>query len=957
MAPASTSFQPPSRQEAVQSMSVVDAQKTRTSKGKVIVMMGAPASGKGTQCKKLTEKLGLVHLSTGDMFRDIVKRGTELGSSAKSFLEQGNYVPDEIVMKLVRDRISDADVQEKGCLLDGFPRTAEQAKELLRQVKVDGVFFLDAPEETLIARAADRRMDPETGAIYHLKYVPPPADVVPRLVRRDRDDEDSFRQRIRVFKDSSKQVLPQFSGSVCEIDATREPDKVLESILTALRDLPTTPTDAMDVDSVNKAEDDEDEWSDDDMCTQEQESIALVIEPCEDLSNSTSEAKVMISAQIPEAPVRTPADICCVIDVSGSMGSAATYETDDGKVQDDGLSVLDIVKHATKTVLKALQDGDRLAIVAFNDKAATVLPLTPMNACGHEKALEALDTLYPNNQTNIWAGILAALDALRAGNADTTMADRQRAILLLTDGQPNIVPPRGHVTELRDYMDTHPSFTCQINTFGFGYNLNSELLLDLAKEGNGTYAFIPDAVIVGTTFVNSVANVLSTLSQSATLNLMPRGGAEITGQVLGGFSQLDESWGKAVSLGPLQFGQSREIVVPMRLPSSGTDAYLEVVLTYPRTNGSTGRVCANASSRKASKSAVVALCRADVVGTGYTAILDASKNEGERASEDVAKMCARLAEVSLQFENDPDSRLVAIKADADGRMSKALNGSARFNRWGKHYLRALMRSHQLQICTNFMDPGLQVYGGTLFQALRAKGDQIFLSLPPPTPQKKSTVRRSTTTATTPSNTNNAPNMTTYYAGAGGGCFAPSSLVRRVEDSGDEMPVQMQDVRAGDTLRVADGGIARVVCLAKIRRGCEKMMADLPGGLRITPGHPIFVDGEWRLPKDVEHVVLSPCAEGLVYNLLLDRCHVLEVDGVKSSTWAHGLEGAVIGHPFFGTQRVVDALSAMRGWDAGFVQIQATLRDIGGTVVGFADQDLEVQKRGRDATSAFISSSL
>merc|ERR1719203_2195094 len=157
------------------------------------------------------------------------------------------------------------------------------------------------------------------------------------------------------------------------------------------------------------------------------------------------------------------------------------------------------------------------------------------------------------------------MDSLRTGG-DAGRPERQQAIMLLTDGQPNHVPPRGHLPELRDYKDSHPGFNFQLNTFGFGYNLDSELLLDLANEGQGTFAFIPDAVIVGTTFVNCVANVLSTVSLSSTLSLMPRGGAELAGPVLGGFEEFKESWGSGVHLGPLQYGQSRELVVPVRLP-------------------------------------------------------------------------------------------------------------------------------------------------------------------------------------------------------------------------------------------------------------------------------------------------------------------------------------------------------------------------------------------------------
>jgi len=214
-----------------------EARQTPLGQGRVIIVAGAPASGKGTQCKRLAEAHGFVHLSTGDVFRDIAARGTELGVRAKEYMDKGCFVPDEMVLSLVRERLSQPDVREHGCLLDGFPRTADQADALLAQVKVDAVLLLQAPEKVLIRRAADRRIDPETGDIYHLKYVLPPPEIADRLVRRERDDEHSFRQRLEVFRGQNRRVLPWFSGLVHKIDATLEPDDVFQNLSRTLHGL------------------------------------------------------------------------------------------------------------------------------------------------------------------------------------------------------------------------------------------------------------------------------------------------------------------------------------------------------------------------------------------------------------------------------------------------------------------------------------------------------------------------------------------------------------------------------------------------------------------------------------------------------------------------------------------------------------------------------------------------
>lgn len=153
--------------------------------------------------------------------------------------------------------------------------------------------------------------------------------------------------------------------------------------------------------------------------------------------------------------------------------------------------------------------------------------------------------------------------------------------MLLTDGIPQINPERGYLTELRDYKDTFPNFNFQINTFGFGYSLLSDLLVDIAQECNGTFSFIPDGLIVGTNFVSVLSNVLSTYSQATTLRLIPQGGAQFSGPVLGELNESEESWGRFIQLGPLQFGQAREICIPMKVPA-GAAPYLEAVVSFNR---------------------------------------------------------------------------------------------------------------------------------------------------------------------------------------------------------------------------------------------------------------------------------------------------------------------------------------------------------------------------------------
>jgi hypothetical protein len=624
-------------------------------------------------------------------------------------------------------------------------------------------------------------------------------------------------------------------------------------------------------------------------------------------------SSVMVRVDVPEKLDRDPVDVCCIVDISGSMSDMAEYDDDSGVKTNDGLSILDIVKHAVLTVAHTIGSHDRLCIVAFDDTAEMVLPLTEMTSGGLDKVNTTLQKLHPRGSTNIWAGVKSAMDELGAHNH---VLPRGKVAMLLTDGQPNVLPPRGHIPELQSYMDKHPGFTFQLNTFGFGYNLDSQLLLDFAVEADGTFAFIPDGLIVGTTFVNSIANVLATTVQNAKLHLMPVGGAQLVGPVGGNYKLTNQSWGPVVSLGPLQGGQSRDIVVPMQIPA-GSAPYLEVVLEYLESNGTKVKRTHLGSDRAYSHHAVVASMRCKAVDVAFDAMKQTTVNGVEDAQRNMSELSKTINNQLDAADEDSDGfeLLQAIKYDVEGRMSKALRGKSRFDRWGKHYLRALMRAHQLELCTNFMDPGLQLYGGELFKTLRTNGDKVFVALPPPV-----------------HTANTVSSMSSYYQGGGGGCFGPSSTVILASANGTSKQIKVSEVKKGDRLHVSGGGTAVVECVAQIARLLDKPLVQLPNGPSITPGHPVRMSGVWHRPRDLAPDALIP-HDGAVYNFVLDQNHVVLVDGVECVTWGHGQSGHIVAHPFFGTDSIVNQLQSSVGWQQGYVVVDGFFHDSEGKAIG------------------------
>ncbi|PIA28947.1 hypothetical protein AQUCO_06400014v1 [Aquilegia coerulea] len=201
-----------------------------------VMISGAPASGKGTQCELIVKKFGLVHISTGDLLRAEVSSGTEIGNKAKEYMDSGSLVPDEIVTAMVTTRISGEDAKEKGWLLDGYPRSLEQAESLERiNLRPDIYIVLDVPDEILIDRCIGRRLDPVTGKIYHLKNLPPETEEIrARLITRSDDTKEKVKSRLETFKNNAEAISSTYMDILKKIDGSRPKEVVFEEIVSFL---------------------------------------------------------------------------------------------------------------------------------------------------------------------------------------------------------------------------------------------------------------------------------------------------------------------------------------------------------------------------------------------------------------------------------------------------------------------------------------------------------------------------------------------------------------------------------------------------------------------------------------------------------------------------------------------------------------------------------------------------
>ena len=206
-----------------------------------LVMLGAPGAGKGTQAKKIADKYGIPHISTGDIFRANIKNGTELGKKAKEYMDKGALVPDELVVDLVADRVKQADC-EKGYVLDGFPRTIPQAESLdavLKTMgqKIDYAVNVEVPDENIVSRMSGRRACVGCGATYHIAHAPSKTEGIcdrcgEALILRDDDKAETVKTRLSVYHEQTQPLIEYYGRQGClkDVDGTVDMEEVFAAI-------------------------------------------------------------------------------------------------------------------------------------------------------------------------------------------------------------------------------------------------------------------------------------------------------------------------------------------------------------------------------------------------------------------------------------------------------------------------------------------------------------------------------------------------------------------------------------------------------------------------------------------------------------------------------------------------------------------------------------------------------
>jgi Mg-chelatase subunit ChlD len=589
--------------------------------------------------------------------------------------------------------------------------------------------------------------------------------------------------------------------------------------------------------------------------------------------------------------------LIAVLDVSGSMDSSAS---NNHQAEGAQFSRLDLVKHSMSTLAALLNSEydttpSSMGIVSFSSTAKLVMPITKMDTVGLTNANTSIKGLLSSGSTNIWDGLRIAL--LQAEQAIQHNPNANIQILLLTDGEPSsdLLPPLGIKNTLRRKMDALKG-RVTISTFGFGYNLDAELLESICVLGNGTYGFIPDCSMVGTVFINWAAKALLTLSHHISIE-MPGDTKHTVGDIILGRSQTIVLPYMDLSSVKITYDNGQEDIIPVattdnQLESTKNAVYLNKLLIEMED-----------------------IKKAQVSGHIITERIMMLKNE----IDDLTDATEFMKDISCDILSDNDN---------EGQIMKASSCNKWWISWGRNHCLSYFHALKLQQCVNFKDKALQHFASDAFKALQEKGIDIFSSLPAPTPS----VPNYGTGYYSVSNGGYAPNPTVpvsmfsngtdpnvrsininmgSYVNNSGGCFTGDCMVKMSDGS----EKRVDELKKGDT--VQNGHKVLAVLVTPVNKEVE--MVVFTKGLKITPWHPMIIkdDDQWAFPIELRNT--TAIFVDNYYNLVLETGHIIELNTHQVVTLGHGFtSNSVIKHPYFGTQAVIDDLKMHPDWESGFL---------------------------------------
>ena len=608
-------------------------------------------------------------------------------------------------------------------------------------------------------------------------------------------------------------------------------------------------------------------------------------------------------------------DIVLVIDHSGSMHSQVEAKDRNGQNMENGLSIQDIVNHSAKTVVQTLDQHSRICIIKFDNAIDIVTPLMYASETNKVQIMTSIDSIKPGGQTNIWGAIEKALQILDSREDKS----RNSAILMLTDGIPNISPAQGEVETLKKLRKTK-NFTNPIYTFGFGYNLQPTLLYNLAKYSNGGNAHIPDGNMIATVFCNFIATILCSVVMNLQLHITPKqnNSSSFNNLLVGDFAyNYDPINQKYIyDIGTVQYQQERNIVLNFEDKLDFTYYYTYTIggKLYTSTQHSVNAdSIAHYVNNPALNSHIYRATSVEYIRK----MINANRINNLLSTQASYDELVKLLEENRDAHSQAfvDGLLKNIKGDFAniGQVKLAIDQKY-FRHWGEFYLDQLSRSLNQQIKPNFKDEGC-MFGGEVFEALVDKSSDIFNSLEPPKPslvvhnhaQQNSGNVFYRGLSSLPS----APISMASYNDPHGGCIDSYCKIAMFDGTSK----LLKDVKKFDIVKSIDKNNkivgAKVLCVLEtlIESGYRDYVS--VNGILITPWHPIKYglygkEETWCFPGELFSTYSYPSSS--MITLVLEDHHVMFIGGLKCITLGHNFTNhSKLIHPYYGTNKVIETL--------------------------------------------------
>ena len=619
-----------------------------------------------------------------------------------------------------------------------------------------------------------------------------------------------------------------------------------------------------------------------------------------------------------------PLDIVTVIDISGSMSTPA-YITQNGENIDVGFTILDITKHSLKMILESLKPVDRMSIITFSSDAKVLCNLTNVTPTNKSYLLNIINGLKTEGATNIWAGINEGLKQFE--KFKDSFNNRITSIMFLTDGIPSdhLLPTRGIINTLKRKIDNFKENDIvipNIYTYGFGYSLDTKLLVDMAIIGNGNFSFIPDSGFVGTVLINSLAYIKTIINKNIYLNFENTCTNFVKNTKLYNYN-LETN--KQISIKSIHYGHNLSYIFEI-----DNDKLI---------------LCNNILS--------------------FNIIYNTLNNEKrEVVSGFDHNNCELISKEDLDYEivrfelikslDTSDYNLLVNNIDSykkkyyqcDNKIIKDFKeqiiqsiDTINYNRWGNNYINSFREAHLDKRCNNFKDISIQDYGGKLFKKISEELNDIYDNLPAPIPSNNkyndtsnnlNRVRQGRGSAST-SSSNNPVNFSQSFNSQNNGCFHENTTIVMH----DYRTKKIKDIKKGDKLLDKDNKISTVICLIKMK--CENNkcffsnIKGIKGNLLITPYHPIIdvkypstigkTDYNWVFPYTIPSICNFVECE-YIYNLVLENNHNFIAENIVCVTLGHNFNSNfVISHNYLGSNKVIEDLSKMIGYQNGLVYLE------------------------------------